>query len=102
MTPLLRGPREEEPDGSAGSAGFAEADLFFFEDVLGRAGLGAADHGLEAGALLACDESERAAAGAGEDGPVGVVGVADDAAGLFEQKEGAGLHLLRNPFFEKT
>lgn len=82
------------------SVGGAISNVLAFEKVLSGTLFGAADHGFEAGALLTGDETEASAGGTGEDCPEGIICFSRFFL-VFEQEQGAGLHLFRYPHFEK-
>jgi hypothetical protein len=78
---------------------FADYDFGVADEKLGGAFFGAADDGDEAVDLATGDEAEHAAGWAGEHGPVGIFFFAD-FAGVFEHKDGSGLHLFRDPLVQ--
>ena len=71
------------------------------DEELRRAGFRSADDGNQAVNLFARDQAQHAAVGAGEHGPVGIFLFAD-LAGVFEHKDGAGLHLFRDPLVQNV
>jgi hypothetical protein len=61
--------------------------------------LRAADNRDEAVDLAARDQAQHTAGWAGQHGPVGIFLLAD-FAGVFQDKDGSGLHLFRDPFID--
>jgi len=77
------------------------ADGFAVEEVFGGALVRAADHGFEAGALLARYQTQTTARRTCQNCPEGVFGLAQFAS-LIEHEERTRLHLLRDPDFQKV
>ena len=80
---------------------FADDDFAVTNEKLGGTLFGAADDGDKTVDLAAGDQAEHAAGRAGQHGPVGVFFFAD-FAGVFQDKDGSGLHLFRDPFVDQV
>src|SRR3954470_15513162 len=81
-------------------AGFSRHDVVVVNEVLCRANVRPADHGNEPGYLAARDKAKRAAVGASEHGPVGIVVLAH-LPGVLENEQSTGAHLFGDPFAQE-
>jgi len=61
---------------------------------------GSADYGHKAVDLAARDQAQHAAGRAGQHGPIGIFFLAD-FAGVFQHKDGSGLHVFRDPLVDQ-
>ena len=61
---------------------------------------GAADYGDQAVDLPARDQAQHPAGWTGQDSPVGIFLLAD-FAGVFQHKDGSGLHVFRDPLVDQ-
>jgi hypothetical protein len=80
----------------AASERFSAYDLAVVDEELRGTLTGAANYRQQSGELFARDQAQRAAFGAREHGPVGIV-FFSDAAGVLQHEDGAGEHLFRDP-----
>jgi len=80
----------------AASERLSTYDLAIVDEELRGALIGAADYGQQSSQLLARNQSQGAAFGTGQHGPIRVI-FFSDAAGVLQHEDGAGQHLFGDP-----
>ena len=78
----------------------SKADIFAFEPIFCRAGVASADHCFFFAELAARDQPHGAATGAGHDGYVWILRMAELGL-VFEKENRSGVHFFWDPFFKE-